>query len=118
MQLQQTLIALVRAGIGAMAGDRSGPRTLTIRTATLTKDEIEVAVLDTGPGMPADHPGRSDTGLSIYRSIIERHGGRLSATGNDPQGTTVRFTLQTFDATERPLATAPDRVDEPTPVAS
>lgn len=122
VQLQQTLIALARAAIEAMAGDREGPRALTLGTALLATDEVEVALIDTAPArpqdgrerlsapLPAGPSPRAGIGLSVCRSIIERHGGRLSVAANGPQGTAVRFTLRVFDAPLRPgrLPAAPD----------
>jgi len=110
VQIQQTLIALTRAAIEAMVGDRQGPRVLTLRTALLATDEVEVAVIDTAPARPQDGRERlmaalaagpsqhAGIGLSVCRSIIERHGGRLSVAANGPRGTTVCFTLRVFHA--------------------
>lgn len=110
IQLQQTLIALARIAIEAMAGDRDGPRVLTVGTALLMTGEVEVRLLDTAAARPQDGrerlsaplaagPSRhTGIGLSVCRSIVERHGGRLSVAANGPQGTTVCFTLRVFDA--------------------
>ncbi len=110
IQLQQTLIALARVAIEAMAGDREGPRVLTVGTALLATDEVEVRLLDTAPARPQDGrerlsaplaagpSRRAEIGLSVSRSIVERHGGRLSVAANGPRGTTVCFTLRAFDA--------------------
>lgn len=118
LQLQQTLIALARVAIEAMAGDRDGPRVLTVGTALLATDEVEVRLLDTAPARPQDGrerlsaplaagpSRRAEIGLSVCRSIVERHGGRLSVAANGPRGTTVCFTLRVFDAPARPARPA------------
>ncbi|HTO66569.1 MAG TPA: PAS domain S-box protein [Bradyrhizobium sp.] len=105
VQLQQVVLNLVINAIEAMTepGDRS--RDLLITTRTAGPDAVRVAVQDTGPGLDASDPerlfeafyttkpGGLGMGLSICRSIVEAHGGRLSAAANAPHGTIFQFTV-------------------------
>jgi C4-dicarboxylate-specific signal transduction histidine kinase len=105
VQLQQVLINLVINGIEAMASVTDRPRELWIRSYQLAADRVCAAVQDTGIGIdPADadrlfhaffttKPGGLGMGLSISRSIIEAHGGRLWASRNVGPGAAVQFTL-------------------------
>jgi PAS domain S-box-containing protein len=104
VQLQQVVMNLMRNGMdaineAAIAGD------LTIRSQRNAVDQLLVSISDTGIGLPSDQAGKvfdaffttkpqgTGMGLSISRSIIESHGGRLWATGNPDRGTTFQFTL-------------------------
>jgi two-component system sensor kinase FixL len=104
IEIQQVLLNLVRNAIEAMA--ESPRRGVVIAAAPAADDMIEVSVADTGPGL-ADvvreklfQPfvsTKSDgmgVGLSICRTIVEAHGGRLWAAGNPGGGTVFRFTLR------------------------
>ena len=103
VQVQQVLLNLIRNAIDAMDG--SPRRELKISSHALG-DLIEVAVADTGPGISDDvaerlfHPfvTTKETGmgigLSISRTIIESHGGRITAERNPEGGATFRFTLR------------------------
>jgi PAS domain S-box-containing protein len=105
IQLQQVIMNLLMNSIQAMSRVTGRPRELRIRTHEQGSDQIFVAVEDSGPGI---EPGNIDRvfnaffttrpdgigmGLSICRSIVEAHGGRLWATANVPHGTTFQFTL-------------------------
>jgi PAS domain S-box-containing protein len=104
VQLQQVLLNLVMNGIEAMAPVADRPRELVIRSRP-HGDEVEVTVADTGIGIGQHDTDRLCTaffttkpegmgmGLSICRSIVDAHGGRLWATPNAGYGATFHFAL-------------------------
>lgn len=103
VQIQQVVLNLVRNSVEALAS--SDRRQLTIRTGLSADGFVEVAVSDTGPGIEetvmkqlfqpfvTTKPKGMGLGLSISRSIIDAHGGRLWAEPNSRQGVTFRFTV-------------------------
>lgn len=105
IQIEQVILNLVRNGFEAMPADGTTRRQLTIATGRTPDGDVEVAVSDTGIGVPATIAGRVfdpffttradglGLGLSISRSIVESHGGRLWTTPNPPRGACFRFTL-------------------------
>ena len=105
VQLQQVLINLAMNGIEAMTPTDDRPRELVIRSQPHDGDQVAVAVQDVGVGIEAasvdqlfnafftTKAGGMGMGLSISRSIIEEHGGRLWATSNATQGATFHFAL-------------------------
>jgi PAS domain S-box-containing protein len=102
-QIQQVLVNLMRNAVEAMAG--GSRRELEVTTASLDEGMIEIAVFDSGPGLAKEvmnhlfEPFVSTKrngmglGLSICRSIIEAHGGKLRTESNPGGGTVFRFTL-------------------------
>ncbi len=80
-------------------------RTILVRSALADSKTVEVAVIDNGSGVPNDQaplvfepfhsskPQGLGMGLSISRTIVEAHGGRIWMTPNSSAGTTFRFTL-------------------------
>jgi PAS domain S-box-containing protein len=104
VQLQQVLLNLIVNAIEAMSAVNNRPRELTIVTAQGT-DGVVVEVRDSGIGLDPDRAERVfeafyttktegiGIGLSISRSIVEAHGGRLWATPNEPHGAVFRFSL-------------------------
>ncbi|WP_407176043.1 sensor protein FixL [Bradyrhizobium sp. STM 3562] len=103
VQIQQVLVNLFRNALEAMA--QSERRELVAVNRKVADDMIEIEVSDTGPGFPDDVlPNLFQTffttketgmgvGLSISRSIVEAHGGRMWAENNAAGGATFRFTL-------------------------
>lgn len=106
-QIQQVAINLVRNAIEAMQGQSC--RELTISSRFIAANRIEVAVADTGAGIdPAvksrlfepfttTKPGGTGIGLSLSRTIVELHGGTLSAQSRPEGGAIFRFTLPRAD---------------------
>jgi PAS domain S-box-containing protein len=104
VQLQQVILNLMMNALEAMAGMVEGQRELQV-TTTAEPEGVRVAVRDSGPGLTpvaeerlfeAFHTTKSSglgIGLSICRSIIEAHGGRLWAEANERQGAVFQFTL-------------------------
>jgi PAS domain S-box-containing protein len=105
VQLQQVIINLVMNGIDAMQFVTDRPRELVIRSRQDEKQQVLTSVTDCGVGICAENADRlfnaffttksggMGMGLSICRSIVEAHGGRLWATANLPHGATFQFTL-------------------------
>jgi signal transduction histidine kinase len=104
-QLQQVIINLVMNGIEAMQPVTDRPRELVIQSHQDEAHQVQVTVKDSGEGFSAEDADRlfnaffttkasgMGMGLSICRSIIAAHGGRLWAEPNLPQGATFHFTL-------------------------
>jgi signal transduction histidine kinase/ligand-binding sensor domain-containing protein len=105
VELQQVLLNLVVNAIEAMSTMKDGPRELTIRSAADESGGVVVSVSDTGPGLDSaalekifqafytTKESGLGMGLSICRSIIESHGGKLWASANSPRGAVFQFTL-------------------------
>jgi PAS domain S-box-containing protein len=98
VQLQQVILNLIMNAIEAMSEVGEGTRELLISTSKAESGDVLVAVTDTGPGLPAANlarifeafyttkPSGLGMGLSICRSIVDAHGGRLWTTPNEPRG--------------------------------
>jgi C4-dicarboxylate-specific signal transduction histidine kinase len=109
IQLQQVILNLVMNGIDAMSTVNDQPRTLTLRSERQDGGHIRVVVQDSGIGLTEEVKSRlfepffttrskgMGMGLSISRSIIEAHGGRLWAESNASRGATFQFTLPSED---------------------
>jgi PAS domain S-box-containing protein len=105
VQLQQVLLNLIVNALQSMGASTEGPKELLISTANVESNGVLVAVHDSGAGLePAMLERVFDSfyttkasglglGLSICRSIIEAHGGRLWASTNQRRGATFQFTL-------------------------
>jgi two-component system sensor histidine kinase DctS len=117
--VEQVLLNLTRNGIQAMEGDATplAQRVLTLRATQVHARWVRFAVIDRGPGIPAEVAARLFTpffttraegmglGLSLCRTVIEQHGGALdfgpapADAGAVGPGTEFRFTLPVPDAT-------------------
>jgi C4-dicarboxylate-specific signal transduction histidine kinase len=108
VQLQQVMMNLIMNGIDAMK-DVEGERALTINTKQGPVDQLEVSVSDTGIGLPEKHDQifrpffttkshGLGMGLSISRSIVEAHSGRLWASNGSPRGATFHMALPVVPA--------------------
>jgi signal transduction histidine kinase len=105
VQLQQVIINLVINGIEAMQSVTDRPRELVIRSGQDEIHQVLVSVTDWGVGIKAENADRvfnaffttkasgMGMGLSICRSIMEAHGGRLWATANVPHGAAFQFSM-------------------------
>jgi PAS domain S-box-containing protein len=105
IQLQQVILNLVLNASDAMSGVDDRPRQLLIRTAREDQDGVRVSVQDTGVGFEPQNADRlfeafyttkssgMGIGLSVSRSIIENHHGRLWAAPNDGAGATFSFSI-------------------------
>lgn len=116
IQLQQVLLNCLFNALEAMA---ESPKTLLIRTSLDGADSVLIEISDRGPGIPPAHletifepffSGKSEglgMGLSICRSIMNAHSGRIWVTNNPEGGATFHLQL--------PLANAPQRLSHPNP---
>jgi C4-dicarboxylate-specific signal transduction histidine kinase len=108
VQLQQVILNLVMNGIEATAPVTDRPREVRISSRPLESDKVLVTVQDSGVGIgeqslekifDAFYTTKSQgmgMGLAISRSIVEDHGGQLSATSNNGSGATFQFTLSQY----------------------
>jgi len=105
IQLQQVILNLILNAVEAMSGPGDESRDLLITTEQDEANGVRVTVRDSGPGLSEDGLSRlfdafyttktdgMGMGLSICRSIVEAHGGRVWATANHPRGAVFQFTL-------------------------
>jgi C4-dicarboxylate-specific signal transduction histidine kinase len=105
VQLQQVILNLIMNAVQAMSGVSEDSRELLIGTGKDASSGVLVAVQDSGSGLDPENserlfdpfyttkPSGMGLGLSICRSIVEAHGGRIWASRNAGPGATVQFTL-------------------------
>jgi two-component system, LuxR family, sensor kinase FixL len=110
VQIEQVLLNLAHNSIEALRDKHGGPRQVRITALQQSERQMLVSVEDTGPGMDAEqlqliftpfYTTKRDgmgMGLSISRTIIEAHGGKLWAASEPGQGAILRFTLPTTPA--------------------
>jgi C4-dicarboxylate-specific signal transduction histidine kinase len=106
VQLQQVMMNLMSNGIDAMK-EVEGPRELAIQSQRAENEHLMVSVSDTGVGLPPQQADQifnafvstklhgTGMGLSISRSIVESHSGRLWAADNSPRGASFHLILPT-----------------------
>jgi PAS domain S-box-containing protein len=105
VQIEQVVLNLLRNSIEAMQSSDSYPREITIRTERVEHAELLFSITDTGPGVAPQNisrlfdplfttkPGGMGLGLSISRSIVEAHAGRLWVGGSPESGATFYCSL-------------------------
>jgi PAS domain S-box-containing protein len=118
VQLQQVVLNLIMNAIEAMSEVEQGPRELELITEADAVGGVLVSVRDTGPGLDPRAAARlfepfyttkaegMGMGLAISRSIAEAHGGRLSASENEPRGAVFQLRLPARPAEDIPAARA------------
>lgn len=111
VQLQQVVLNLIVNAIEAMSEVEGRPRELQVRTEKATPEQVRISVKDCGCGIDpnqAEHlfeafvttkPGGLGMGLSISRTIVEAHGGKLWASQNPDHGALFQFVLPTAEVT-------------------
>nr|WP_244541431.1 PAS domain-containing protein [Rhizobium tibeticum] len=109
VQLQQVIMNLLRNAIEALAGINDRPKKITINTQADPAGEVQVSVSDDGVGFGSQEMGRifdafyttkpdgMGIGLSVSRSIVENHNGRLWAKANNGPGATVAFAIPIYE---------------------
>jgi C4-dicarboxylate-specific signal transduction histidine kinase len=108
IQLQQVLLNLIRNAVDAMKDAADKDRGITVRARLTADDEVELAVVDHGPGIAPEHRSQLlnpffttkedglGIGLSFSRSIVEAHGGHLRFEDNPGGGSVFLVTLPTL----------------------
>jgi C4-dicarboxylate-specific signal transduction histidine kinase len=116
IQIQQVVLNLAHNGVEAMNDGDPAMRQLCIQTRAPRNGVVEIAVCDRGRGVPAEtlehvfdpffttKPQGLGMGLSISRTIVEAHGGRLWASSGAEDGTVFRFTLPVAEGSRRDRA--------------
>jgi PAS domain S-box-containing protein len=126
VQMQQVVLNLILNAVEAMNSVEAGPRELLISTEQDQTGDVLVSVSDSGPGIDPANLDRvfealyttkssgMGMGLSICRSIIDAHGGRLWADVHAPRGAVFRFTLPSAESELMHPVAGPHLTGEPT----
>ena len=105
VQIQHVILNLARNGLEAPAAPGSAPRELTVRTCVASDGNVEISVLDNGPGLSSQalerifdpffstKPDGTGLGLAISNTVVRAHGGSLTHRHNTPCGACLSFTL-------------------------
>jgi PAS domain S-box-containing protein len=116
IQLQQVVLNLILNAVDAMSKPGTSPRELSIASRREEANQVLVEVRDSGRGFQAEtmerifdpffttKPDGMGMGLSISRSIVVAHGGRLWAMANEPRGAVFQFALPAGESDTRPKA--------------
>jgi C4-dicarboxylate-specific signal transduction histidine kinase len=116
VQLQQLVLNLILNAVDAMSGPGTTSRVLSISSRTEGANQVLVEIRDSGHGLSPQtmerifdpfyttKPDGMGMGLSISRSIVLAHGGRLWAMANEPRGAVFLFSLPTIEPDTRPRA--------------
>jgi two-component system, LuxR family, sensor kinase FixL len=111
-QMQHVILNLARNGFEALEAQAPSRRTLSIRTQATQDGDVEVAVCDTGPGLPAEALGKlfdpffstkasgTGLGLAISNTVVRAHGALLCYRANEPRGACFYFRLPTEESPE------------------
>jgi C4-dicarboxylate-specific signal transduction histidine kinase len=109
VHLQQVLLNLILNGLDATASSATAARLVTVRAETAADGSVEVAVRDSGTGIPGDKldrlfepffttkPNGMGMGLAISHTIVEAHGGKIWGGNNGSRGAVFKFTLPASD---------------------
>jgi PAS domain S-box-containing protein len=112
VQLQQVIMNLILNAADSMASVHDRKRLMLVRVSRGEKNDVRVMITDAGHGFDAEHAERLfqaffttkadglGIGLSISRAIVERHGGRIWAEGNDGPGATFLFSIPAAEQLE------------------
>ena len=113
MQIQQVVLNLLVNALDAMTNVSDRPRQLRVSTRLNGSGDVELAVRDSGVGLKPEDDGKlfdafyttkphgMGVGLAISRSIIENHGGRMTAARNEDHGATFAFTIPLHESEVR-----------------
>jgi two-component system sensor kinase FixL len=108
IQIQQAIVNLVRNAVEAVEGQER--RDVLVRGRPVSDTRYRLSIEDSGPGVPRDQRDRlfqpmtttkangMGLGLSVTRTIVERHGGRLAIDGSDLGGAAFAFDIERFPA--------------------
>jgi PAS domain S-box-containing protein len=125
VQLQQVTLNLILNAVEAMASVKDGARELSVSTEAIETGGTLVRVSDSGPGIEPEHVDRIfepfyttrrsgiGMGLSICRSIVNAHGGRLWTQAGQPRGAVFQFTLPAADEIPQDISSATRDGGEP-----